>query len=315
MKKFAVMAASLSAAVLAGSLMTSAAAQTIKIGVIEPLTGPFAASGNYVTNGAKIAADEINAKGGVLGQKIELVIEDNKSNPTEAASVAEKLMVRDKVPVLMGAWGSSLTLAVMPKLMEYKVPMLVETSSSGKITTSGNPYIFRISPPSAVEAVAFAKIVDKLHIKKADFLVINNDWGLGTAQDFSKMFKEHGITVGLVETMDQAAQDMSAQLVQVQEFRCRYVDRDQRGRAAHARVQTGGGARLEEADHHHRRLAKSRSADRSGRYRGQRHDASHHVRAVGARGVAGSGSDQELHRGMEEARLPVRRRDRKLPWL
>ena len=87
-------------------------------------------------------------------------------------------MVRDKVPVLMGAWGSSLTLAVMPKLMEYKVPMLVETSSSGKITTSGNPYIFRISPPSAVEAVAFAKIVDKLHIKKADFLVINNDWGL-----------------------------------------------------------------------------------------------------------------------------------------
>ena len=162
MKKFAVMAASLSAAVLAGSLMTSAAAQTIKIGVIEPLTGPFAASGNYVTNGAKIAADEINAKGGVLGQKIELVIEDNKSNPTEAASVAEKLIVRDKVPVLMGAWGSSLTLAVMPKLMEYKVPMLVETSSSGKITTSGNPYIFRISPPSAVEAVAFAKIVDKL---------------------------------------------------------------------------------------------------------------------------------------------------------
>jgi branched-chain amino acid transport system substrate-binding protein len=197
MKKFAVMAAGLSAAVLAGSLMTSASAQTIKIGVIEPLTGPFAASGNYVTNGAKIAADEINAKGGVLGQKIELVIEDNKSN---------------KVPVLMGAWGSSLTLAVMPKLMEYKVPMLVETSSSGKITTSGNPYIFRISPPSAVEAVAFAKIVDKLHIKKADFLVINNDWGLGTAQDFSKMFKEHGITVGLVETMDQAAQDMSAQL-------------------------------------------------------------------------------------------------------
>src|SRR6478609_4203027 len=141
MKKFAVMAAGLSAAVLAGSLMTTASAQTIKIGVIEPLTGPFAASGNYVTNGAKIAADEINAKGGVLGQKIELVIEDNKSNPTEAASVAEKL-----------------------------------------------------------------------HIKKADFLVINNDWGLGTAQDFSKMFKEHGITVGMVETMDQAAQDMSAQL-------------------------------------------------------------------------------------------------------
>src|SRR5438874_13216873 len=201
------------AIILAGGLVTGAAAQdTIKIGVIEPLTGAAAASGNYVTNGAKIAADEINAKGGVLGQKIELVIEDNKSNPTEAASVAEKLMVRDKVPVLMGAWGSSLTLAVMPKLMEYNVPMLVETSSSGKITTTGNPYIFRISPPSAIEAAAFKGIVDKLELKKFDFLVINHDWGRGTAEDFSKMMKEKGIAVGAVETMDQGAQDMSAQL-------------------------------------------------------------------------------------------------------
>ena len=96
----------------------TAEAQTIKIGVNEPLTGAFAASGTYVVNGAKIAADEINAKGGILGKKLELVIEDNKSNPTGAAAVAEKLITSDKVPVLMGAWGSSLTLAVMPKLME-----------------------------------------------------------------------------------------------------------------------------------------------------------------------------------------------------
>ncbi|MFC0238922.1 ABC transporter substrate-binding protein [Rhodopseudomonas telluris] len=193
-------------------LMGSASAETIKIGVNEPLTGAFAASGTYVVNGAKIAADEINAKGGVLGKQIELVIEDNKSNPTEAAAVAEKLITRDKTPVMMGAWGSSLTLAVMPKLMEYEVPMVVETSSSGKITTTGNPYIFRISPPSAIEAAAFAKIVDKLSLKKVDFLVINNDWGRGAAEDFGKMMKEKGIGVGLVETMDQGAQDMSAQL-------------------------------------------------------------------------------------------------------
>ncbi|WP_375457390.1 ABC transporter substrate-binding protein, partial [uncultured Methylobacterium sp.] len=114
----------------------TAYAQAIRIGVNEPLTGAFAASGTYVVNGAKIAADEINAKGGVLGRKIELVIEDNKSNPTEAAAVAEKLITSDKTPVMMGAWGSSLTLAVMPKLMDYETPMLVETSSSGKITTS-----------------------------------------------------------------------------------------------------------------------------------------------------------------------------------
>ena len=201
-------------AVFALSLIADAAAQsTIQIGLVQPLTGAFAAAGTDVVNGAKIAADDINAKGGVLGKKLELITEDTKSNPTEAAAVAEKLIVRDKVPVLMGASASTATLAVMPKLMEYKVPMLVETSSSSKITTSGNPYIFRIAPPSEVEAVVFGKIVNRIGIKKADFLVVNNDWGRGTADEFSKILKDNGIAIGLVERMDQGAQDMNAQLV------------------------------------------------------------------------------------------------------
>ena len=208
------------AAVLAGLALAAAAptlalAQTIKIGVNQPLTGAVAASGNYVTNGARIAADELNAQGGVLGQQVELVIEDNKSNPTEAVAVAEKLIVRDEVPVMMGAWSSTFTLAVMPKLMEYGVPMLVETSSSEKITTEGNPWVFRISPTSEMEAKAFAEQVDKFDIEKADFLVVNNDWGLGAAERFSEMLEAQGIAVGEVETMDPAAQDMSAQLSKI----------------------------------------------------------------------------------------------------
>src|ERR1700746_3240148 len=205
----------LAAIVLAAGVTTAAAQESIKVGVIQPLTGAFAASGNYVANGAKIAADNINAKGGVLVKKLELIIEDTKSNPTEAAAVTEKLVVRDKVPVVMGVPAQTATLAVMPKLMEYKVPMLVETSSSSKITTSGNPYIFRIAPPSEVEAAVFAKIVKKIGIHKADFLVVNNDWGRGTADEFSKVLKDSGIAVGLVERIDQGAQDMNAQLVKL----------------------------------------------------------------------------------------------------
>jgi branched-chain amino acid transport system substrate-binding protein len=200
---------------LAAAAPTFALAETIKIGVNQPLTGAVAASGNYVANGARIAADEINANGGVLGQQIELIIEDNKSNPTEAVAVAEKLIVRDEVPVMMGAWSSTFTLAVMPKLMEYGVPMLVETSSSEKITTQGNPWVFRISPTSEMEAKAFAEQVDKFDIEKADFLVVNNDWGLGAAERFSEMLEGQGIAVGEVETMDPAAQDMSAQLAKI----------------------------------------------------------------------------------------------------
>src|SRR5437868_13175120 len=183
-----------------GALLLGGAASaqdTIKIGVTQPLTGAFAASGNYVAQGAKLAEEAINAAGGVLGKKIELIVEDNKSNPTEAAATAEKLIVKDKVPVMLGAWGSGLTLAIMPKLEEYKVPMVVETSSSGKITTSGNPYIFRISPTSEMEAKAFGPMVKKFGIKKADFLATNNDFGLGASQEFSKMVKEQGAQVGV----------------------------------------------------------------------------------------------------------------------
>src|ERR1051326_1298480 len=88
----------------------------VKIGVIQPLSGSVAASGNYIRMGAEIARDWINAKGGVNGRKVELLIEDNKSDPKEAASAAEKLIVRDTVPATTGAWGSSMTLAAMPKL-------------------------------------------------------------------------------------------------------------------------------------------------------------------------------------------------------
>ncbi|MBN9598975.1 MAG: ABC transporter substrate-binding protein [Afipia sp.] len=192
--------------------VANAYAQTIKIGVNEPLTGPFAASGTYVANGAKIAADEINARGGILGKQLELVVEDNKSNPTEAAAVTERLITGNKVAALMGAWGSTLTLAAMPKLLEYKVPMLVETSSSGKITTLGNPYVFRISPPSSLEAKGFAPLVAKLGIKKVDYLVLNNDWGRGVISDFGEMFKKAGVATGRTETMDQTSVEMGAQL-------------------------------------------------------------------------------------------------------
>lgn len=213
--RFRYLTFALTAAAIAGFAVAAQAQDPIKIGVTQPLTGAVAASGNYVVQGAKIAEDFTNAEGGVLGEKIQLVIEDNKSNPKEAVVTAEKLIVRDEVPVLMGAWSSTYTLAVMPKLMEYEVPMVVETSSSGKITTSGNPWIFRISPTSEMEAKAFGDKVGQFDIKKADFLTVNNDWGLGAAQEFSKMLKSKGIEVGIIETMDAKATDLSAQLAKI----------------------------------------------------------------------------------------------------
>jgi branched-chain amino acid transport system substrate-binding protein len=187
----------------------------VRIGVIQPLSGPVAASGNYIRMGAEIGRDWINAKGGVLGRRVELVIEDNKSDPKEAASAAEKLIVRDKVPAIMGAWGSSMTLAAMPKLEEYGVPMVVETSSAASITKRGNPWVFRISPPSEMEALGLEGYVAKLGVKRADFLAVNTDWGRGAITAFGDMLKKKGVAVGVAEFMDQAATDMNAQLTKI----------------------------------------------------------------------------------------------------
>jgi len=193
----------------------SAQGDPIKIGVIQPLSGPVAASGNYVRMGAEIARDWINQRGGVLGRQVQLLIEDNKSDPKEAATAAEKLIVKDKVPVIMGAWGSSMTLAAMPKLEEYGVPMIVETSSAATITKRGNPWIFRISPPSEMEALGLEKYLKDLGVKKADFLAVNTDWGRGAVGAFGDLLKKSGAQVGATEFMEQSATDMNAQITKV----------------------------------------------------------------------------------------------------
>src|SRR5436309_1565411 len=106
----------------------------LKIGVIQPLSGPVAASGNYIRMGAEIARDWINARGGIAGRKVDLLIEDNKCDPKEAASTAENLIVRDKVPVIMGAWGSSITL-VMKQAQEQRLGRKIVTTGGSSSPT------------------------------------------------------------------------------------------------------------------------------------------------------------------------------------
>ena len=189
--------------------------EPIKIGLIQPLSGPIAAAGSYITNAAKIAVERINAKGGVLGRPLELVIEDNKSDPAETRNAAEKLIVSDKVPIIIGAWGSSMTLAMMPLAAQHGVPILVETSSSSKITdpkTPGQKVVSRISPTSELEALGAGALIPKLGMKKIGYLAVNTDWGRGAAAAFGEAFKKNGATVEAVEFVGQADTDFYAQL-------------------------------------------------------------------------------------------------------
>jgi branched-chain amino acid transport system substrate-binding protein len=189
--------------ILAMALGSSMAAEPIKIGIIKPLSGPVAYDGNNVVKGAQIAIDAINAKGGVLGRPLQLVVEDGQCVPAESVNAAEKLIVRDKVPVIEGAFCSSSTGAVMPIAKKYKVPLVTGISTSPKLTESGNEYFFRAVGTSKLFADAFAKVfVEKMKIKKVAYLAVNDDWGRGSSQAFSKAIETLGGSTAAIEIFD-----------------------------------------------------------------------------------------------------------------
>ena len=109
-------------------------ADTIKIGVVAELTGNNATYGTSITNGIKLAVQQLNDTGGLLGKKIELVVADNKSEPAEAANAMSKLVNQDKAPVVMGLFASSSAIAASNVSEAAKVPFLAVGATNPKVT-------------------------------------------------------------------------------------------------------------------------------------------------------------------------------------
>jgi len=177
------------------------AAEPIKIGLIYPLSGPIAYDGQSVVNGAKLAAEEINKKGGLLGGRpIELAIEDGQGLPAISVTAAEKLISRDNVVALMGCLRSSASLAVQPIAEKNKVPMMSVISSAPKLTEGGFKYYFRDTPKEYMLVDVGARyLISKLGIKKVSFLGPNDEWGRAGLEAWTDMMKKHG---GQVVTAD-----------------------------------------------------------------------------------------------------------------
>ena len=181
----------------AGMMLLGAAAQaeTVKIGLVQPLTGSVAYNGKTDVNGSKLAADERNARGGVLGKQIELAIEDGQCNPATSVNAAEKLIQRDKVVALSGAFCSSATLAVMPVAENYKLPLITGVSSNPQLTEKGNRWFFRATETDALLAKSFAKILaQQLKLKNVAYIGVNDDFGRGAVNEFEKRMTELGAT-------------------------------------------------------------------------------------------------------------------------
>ena len=161
------------------------ASDVIKVGVFLPLTGDNAAGGELELRGIKLA-NKLHPE--VLGKKIELVVADNKSDKAEAASVAARLIEKDKVSVIVGSYGSSLSMAAGNIVKDSKVPA-VGTSCTNPQVTANNDYYFRACFIDPFQGTVMANYAFKQGAKKVAIVQeVSNDYAVGLAKFFKEAF-------------------------------------------------------------------------------------------------------------------------------
>jgi branched-chain amino acid transport system substrate-binding protein len=194
------------------------AGETVKLGVLMPVSGTLAYDGGLTTDGIKLAADEINAAGGIDGKtKIDLVVEDSAGVPATSVAAMTKLVGVHKVAAVIGDFASSCTLASMEVAKRERVALVTPISLAPKITQSDNEWVFRACDNSEMIANAFTKYaVKEKKVRKWAFIGVNTDYGRGSVDAFSKKIKELGGEVGMVEYFNQGETDYYAILTKLQ---------------------------------------------------------------------------------------------------
>jgi branched-chain amino acid transport system substrate-binding protein len=194
----------------------AAAAATIKIGEFASLTGKEAAFGQSSHKGTLLAIDSINAAGGLLGKQIDLVYEDNRSTPGESATIAKKLITRDKVVAILGEVASGRSLEAGPIAQANKIPMISPSSTNPKVTETGD-YIFRVcftDPFQGKLLSEFAKRTLKVQ-KVAIFSDVAAPYSVGLAQYFREPFAANGGQVVSEQKYTGGDKDFKAQLTAI----------------------------------------------------------------------------------------------------
>jgi branched-chain amino acid transport system substrate-binding protein len=188
----------------------------IKVGEYASLTGSEATFGQSSHKGTALAIDDLNAAGGVLGKKIQLLTEDDQSQAGQPATVARKLITSDGVVAILGEVASSKSLEAAPICQQYKIPMVSPASTNPKVTETGD-YIFRvcfIDPFQGTVMANFARKTLKLNTA-AVFTDVKSDYSLGLAKFFKKSFTADGGTIVAEQNYSAGDKDFNAQLTAI----------------------------------------------------------------------------------------------------
>lgn len=188
----------------------------IKVGVYGDLSGQTSSFGQSTRNGSQMAADEINAAGGINGRQVQLIHEDDQGEPGKAATVTAKLINQDQVRALIGEVASSNSIAAAPNAQEAKVPMISPSSTNPKVTEVGD-YIFRVCFIDPFQGEVMAKFAaNTLKAKKAAILFdSNSDYSKGLIQYFKQSFTGLGGQIVAEQAYAQRDRDFSGQLTNI----------------------------------------------------------------------------------------------------
>lgn len=177
-----------------GSAASSGGKDTIKVGIVTSLSGPYAVIGTEVVEGIKFAAEEINADGGILGKKVEVLQEDDEGKPDVGLRKAEKLVTKDKTNFILGSVSSAVGLAIGAKMPEWNSIYISTVNKTPKLTTTNlNKNIFRANHNDLLDMELIAEYYGK-ELKGNYWFLIGADyeWGHSSSEGFKKIAKENG---------------------------------------------------------------------------------------------------------------------------
>jgi branched-chain amino acid transport system substrate-binding protein len=204
------------ALLVAGCNKAAETQATIKVGEFASLTGKDATFGISSHEGTLMAIEEINAAGGVLGKKLELLTEDTQCKAGEPATVVNKLIARDGVIAVLGEVASSRSLEAAPICQANKIPMVSPSSTNPKVTETGD-YIFRVCFIDPFQGTVMANFATRtLKAKRvAVFTDVKSDYSKGLAKYFKEKFTANGGTIVAELDYNGGDKDFKAQLTAI----------------------------------------------------------------------------------------------------
>ena len=175
-----------------------AAAETIPIGLVAPISGSVALDGQQEMAGARFAVDQANKAGGIRGTQLELFVEDGECKPASSTAAAEKLITRNQIIALAGGFCSSATAAMQPISAKYGVPFVNGISTNPALTNPVRPWFFRVKAHDGIRAKYFSKFIADAKMKKLAAIAVDDDFGRSAVASFTPALNEKGVEFVLV---------------------------------------------------------------------------------------------------------------------